>query len=92
MSSNRVIGIKVIRRRAEDIEPAAHTVVYILAVKEQITGNIDPVHEVQRQVIRRDHRAGLVLLQVRRHQETTAVVVVKAVVQADRVDHYTSKQ
>ena len=90
MSSNRVIGIKALRQRAEAPEPAVHTVVYLLEVKEQITGNIDPMREVQRQVIRRDHRAGVVLL-LHRHQEMMAVVA-EAAVQADRVDHYISKQ
>jgi hypothetical protein len=62
--------------------------VYILEVKDQVTGNLDQVDEV----IRRNHRLGQVLLQVRQHQETMAAVVIKAVVQADHVDHYISKQ
>jgi hypothetical protein len=62
--------------------------VYILEVKDQVTGNLDQVDEV----IRRNHRLGQVLLQVHRHQEMMAAVAVKAVVQADHVDHYISKQ
>jgi hypothetical protein len=62
-------------------------IVYILEVKDQVTGKLDQVDEV----IRRSHRAGLILL-LPRHQEMMAAVAVKAVVQADHVDHYISKQ
>jgi hypothetical protein len=62
--------------------------VYILEVKDQVTGNPDQVDEV----IRRNHRLGQVLLQVRQHQEMMAAVAVKAAVRADHVDHYLSEQ
>jgi hypothetical protein len=55
--------------------------------------NQDQVSGVQRQAIRRSHRPGQVLPQVllqavHQHQETMAVVAVKAVVQADQAVDY----